>query len=540
MMATRIILTALALVARATAQSSTPVVAGLGLSAEPAAPVEAALSEEKGAGWWGDAPAVGEATETATSALARMNALLRRQLDEGDAVVFSYDTEGPSTMPTPLPTPIPTTLETDPCPEGTFSYELALYDYQGDGWEGAEYVLSQFEGFNPDPEEVARGTLASGSEQIESFCLEDGTYSVEFGGGSDDAETGIQWLPDDKQKITSCRGPCTDYFMMVGGLVLEPTAPPTPINFNKPTSFDASQTTWLLTSVDVGGVSENAFTPDETASNVISNAINDVWLTPDGDNRLENGPEDVLDSTVTILERRRKLLQNDKRAQIDLTVLMDTCAQAGFTSNDECLASFVTAIDESAASGQLAERLNYWAAFFGLPGFPDITVDGVVPDTPEWVFAPTPAPTSAGGPSPAPTPTDDLPPTVPGAPTPAPTARPTSSSKKKKKKQGLSSGELIATIVCCILAVLICLLCCLYFKQRERKATERKDSWDISTMFTDEQNLPAEGDPPAAIEGDPDAGVVALADDADDAAGAAAAVAEEPQALQKITQAAEL
>jgi len=33
---------------------------------------------------------------------------------------------------------------------------------------------------------------------------------------------------------------------------------------------------------------------------------------------------------------------------------------------------------------------------------------------------------------------------------------------------------------------------------------------------------------------------VALADDADDAAGAAAAVAEEPQALQKITQAAEL
>ena len=60
-------------------------------------------------------------------------------------------------------------------------------------------------------------------------------------------------------------------------------------------------------------------------------------------------------------------------------------------------------------------------------------------------------------------------------------------------------------------------------------------------MFTDEQNLPPEGEQPAAIEADPDAGVVALADQADDAAdAAAAAVAEEPQALQKITQAAEL
>jgi len=522
-------------VASALSSPSANAAGGRGLTVDAVPPVPSGLTdtESQGASWWGAAELSADSAdtgETATSALARMNALLRRQIDEGDAVQFSYDTENPSTMPTPLPT----TLETNPCPEGTFAYELALYDYQGDGWEGAEYVLSQFEGFNPDPEEVARGTLESGSEQIEDFCLEDGTYSVEFGGGSDDAETGIQWLPDDKQKITSCRGPCTDYFMMVGGLVLEPTAPPTPVNFNKPTSFDASQATWLLTSVAVSGVSEDAFQPPETAQTVIGQAVNDVW---EVDNqRMANGADDVIDTVVTIDSSRRKLLQNNVRAQLDLTVLMNTCAKAGFTSNDECLASFVKGLDNSTASGFFAERLNYWAAFYGLPGFPDLVVDGVVPDTPEWVFAPTPAPTG-GVPTPSPTPV----PTVSPAPTAtmAPT-RESVSSKKKKKNQGLSSGELIATIVCCILACLICLLCCLYFKQRERKATERKDSWDISTMFTDEQNLPAEGDPPAAIEADPDAGAVALADDADDAAAAAVAAAEEPQALQKITQAAEL
>jgi hypothetical protein len=73
--------------------------------------------------------------------------------------------------------------------------------------------------------------------------------------------------------------------------------------------------------------------------------------------------------------------------------------------------------------------------------------------------------------------------------------------------------------------------------------TERKDSWDISTMFTDEANLP---DAEEMVDVEPEAEGTA---DIDDAGGAIVAADEGaiepveqhgPQELQKITQAAEL
>ena len=73
-------------------------------------------------------------------------------------------------------------------------------------------------------------------------------------------------------------------------------------------------------------------------------------------------------------------------------------------------------------------------------------------------------------------------------------------------------------------------------RQKERKLTERKDSWDISTMFTDEANLP---DAEEMIDVEPERGGAGAA--LADGDGALVPLDEDqPQALQKITQAAEL
>jgi hypothetical protein len=69
-------------------------------------------------------------------------------------------------------------------------------------------------------------------------------------------------------------------------------------------------------------------------------------------------------------------------------------------------------------------------------------------------------------------------------------------------------------------------------RQKERKLTERKDSWDISTMFTDEANLP---DAEEMIDVEPERGGAGAA--LADGDGALVPLDEDqPQALQKITQ----
>jgi len=450
-------------------------------------------------GWWGEVPKDdGEARETGEDAITRMNAMLRRALDEEAEAEMGLSylyTDVPSIMPTPLPSPIPTTLGN--CPEGTSAYELALYDYGGDGWEGAQYTLSQMKGLKA-PVQIDVGTLLRGNEAVVDFCLEDGTYVVDFGSNDNSGSdgTGIQWLPDDTQKITTCRGPCVDVSMMVGGVVMDATGAPTPSNYNQPTAFDASQHSHHVITVTVDGVDDDAFTPDEIGLLVIQHAFDDAL-------EVTSGPEAIVSAEVAVQGGRRHLLQaGDRTATIEVTIDMDTCAEAGFNSNDECLAGLVANINAASESGFLAERILYWANYFGMTISPDVSVTGVTPGTePEWVYPDTHAPTP----------------------------KPHSASSKKSKKSGsaVSNTELIIIIVCCVLGGLLLVLLGLYFKQRERKATERKDSWDISTMFTDENNLPDSND----MVADPGGASVAAS---------ATGKGDQPQALQKITQAAEL
>ena len=115
------------------------------------------------------------------------------------------------------------------------------------------------------------------------------------------------------------------------------------------------------------------------------------------------------------------------------------------------------------------------------------------------------------------------------------------SSKKDDDDADAAGGTLlIIIIIVCVLLLLLCFMVLLAYRNKERKLTERKDSWDISTMFTDEANLP---DAEEMIDVEPESS-------APDVAGATLIEGEDqalvpldedqPQALQKITQAAEL
>ena len=441
-----------------------------------------------------DADAWAGVAEDASS-LLKMEDTLRRQLENKRDWVFSYDFSEPTAKPTSSPTFTPCDVE------GEYRYYLALYDYGGDGWEGATYTLYKYVGVRQG-EQILTGTVETGSEEVINFCLPNGLYAVDFGGGSDDGEIGIQFLPDDLQMITTCTGPCVERFLAVDGIVLPPTEPPTASNYGQPTAFDASQAAWMYLSFLVDGLNGEALI-SEAGFSAFAYAINDVIP-------FLSGPDAVTDLTATFGEaRRRQLLQaaGDDTASIEAVILMDTCALAGHNSNDDCLDAMVEDVAIAIADGVMLERILYWADYFGLDLGDDFTVVSIVSDPePYWVYAPTAAPVAA-------------PVTTTAAPAPAPLPAPPSdsgSSSKKKSSDGLDSGAM-AGIIIAIVVVLLLVMGGVYFKQRERKATERKDSWDISTMFTDEQNLP----PADQMVAETPAG-------------------DQPQALQKITQAAEL
>jgi hypothetical protein len=440
---------------------------------------------EGAAGWWGDVPAAADKEDSDEHVLARMNALLRRQLDEG-TMVFSYDVE------TEVPTAAPTGT---PCPgAGEYRYYLALYDYGNDGWEGATYELFQYVGVRAGTQ-IADGTLSSGSEAIDEFCITNGLYALEYGGGSDDGEIGLQFLPDDVQMITpECTTePCVFSFLAVDGLIVPPTGPPTASNFGQPTAYDASQLSWHIFGFEVNGFDAEGFSGSTAAFSTVAYTLNDVIP-------FIAGPESILEVTITdaaTAQARKEALEaehgrrlEDEQLSVEVTVEMNTCALAGHNSNDDCLDAMVEDVALAIVNGYMLERLIYWANYFGYDLGDDAEITGIREDpAPYWI--------------------------MPNQPSPAPT-QDASGKKSKKKSQPLKGDGLIILIVFLILAVLLMILAAIYFKQRERKATERKDSWDISTMFTDEQNLPPSGDMTAGAAGD------------------------EPQALQKITQAAEL
>ena len=168
------------------------------------------------------------------------------------------------------------------------------------------------------------------------------------------------------------------------------------------------------------------------------------------------------------------------------------------------------------------------------------------------VPAPTPKPTVSKAPTPSPIPAPTAVPTTAKptpAPVPAPTSAPTTvavreaalaaaaaansgSSGGGGTPQTASAGFIVLYIVagvvfCGLIAMLVA-----WQRQKERKLTERKDSWDISTMFTDEANLP---DAEEMIDVEPERGGAGAA--LADGDGALVPLDEDqPQALQKITQ----
>ncbi|KAH8076436.1 hypothetical protein JL721_437 [Aureococcus anophagefferens] len=434
-----------------------------------------------GAGVDADADAWAGVAEDASS-LLKMEDTLRRQLENKRDWVFSYDFA--DAEPTAKPTSSPTFTPCDV--EGEYRYYLALYDYGGDGWEGATYTLYKYVGVRQG-EQILTGTVETGSEEVINFCLPNGLYAVDFGGGSDDGEIGIQFLPDDLQMITTCTGPCVERFLAVDGIVMPPTEPPTASNLGQPTAFDASQTAWMYLSFLVDGLNGEALI-SEAGFSAFAYAINDLLQAA-----------------------------GDDTASIEAVILMDTCAMAGHNSNDDCLDAMVG--PPAIADGAMLERILYWADYFGLDLGDDFTVVSIVSDPePYWVYAPTAAPPAK--PTAAPTTT-----TTTAAPTPVTTtaAPPVtddsvdsgSSSKKKSSDDDLDSGAM-AGIIVAVVVVLLIIAALVYFKSRESEATARKDSWDMSQDFTDEQNLPASDQISEQPAGD------------------------QPQALQKITQAAEL
>ena len=362
-----------------------------------------------------DADAWAGVAEDASS-LLKMEDTLRRQLENKRDWVFSYDFSEPTAKPTSSPTFTPCDVE------GEYRYYLALYDYGGDGWEGATYTLYKYVGVRQG-EQILTGTVETGSEEVINFCLPNGLYAVDFGGGSDDGEIGIQFLPDDLQMITTCTGPCVERFLAVDGIVLPPTEPPTASNYGQPTAFDASQAAWMYLSFLVDGLNGEALI-SEAGFSAFAYAINDVIP-------FLSGPEAVTDLTATFGEaRRRQLLQaaGDDTASIEAVILMDTCALAGHNSNDDCLDAMVEDVAIAIADGVMLERILYWADYFGLDLGDDFTVVSIVSDPePYWVYAPTLAPVDAPTDMPTDTPTDmpTKPPTnMPTEPVPAPAPGP--------------------------------------------------------------------------------------------------------------------
>jgi len=454
------------------------------------------------------------------------------------------------------------------------------------------------------------------------MCIVDGTYVVKFGGGADDDEVSVQFLPSDTQFLSTCTAPCEFSVMMIGGEVTEATLAPTTAT-RAPTTSDANQASFLVSEIFVSGLTKTVFDTNEVL--VLKNSLVDVIsvatvvadvITVEG-RLIATGARRLSETdSVAAAERdaRRRLEDFSATAKIGYKIALDTAASNGYASNEEALQAMIMEVDNNAATGYLSERINHWADFYSVTTFDATTVDetgttpvsDTDPDVTYWALqgAPTRAPTTEGGagvdltptvaptmattaaptmaptaptstttatPTMAPTAptsttttaTPTMAPTAPtsttttAAPTAAPTAATTpaptvssvaaASSSKKKNDDDITVAETNTILIAVFLVFLALVLLCLfyvYLRNRERKLTERKDSWDISTMFTDEANLPdaeemidvePEGEPPA----DPEETVAgaALIEGNDQLV---AMDEDHPQALQKITQAAEL
>ena len=85
----------------------------------------------------------------------------------------SLPTPRPSPVPTVAPSPVPSSYPSPECAGETYLYKLVMYDADGDGWGDGEYVISS----ETDGTSYT-GTLDTGYDGVEYFCLGDDTWSI--------------------------------------------------------------------------------------------------------------------------------------------------------------------------------------------------------------------------------------------------------------------------------------------------------------------------------------------------------------------------
>ena len=77
-------------------------------------------------------------------------------------------------------------------------YRFKMHDSGGDGWQSATYKLRNSPSITESNEgiTVQSGTLMSGSEGSDWWCLLDGCFELSVGGGSADSEIGFGFLDE--------------------------------------------------------------------------------------------------------------------------------------------------------------------------------------------------------------------------------------------------------------------------------------------------------------------------------------------------------
>ena len=80
--------------------------------------------------------------------------------------------------------------------EACTTLALEMYDANGDGWSGVEYVVTSYDGTFLSDAEAARGTLGWGFQGEDALCLADGCYAFFVGSGQENEAGWALGAPD--------------------------------------------------------------------------------------------------------------------------------------------------------------------------------------------------------------------------------------------------------------------------------------------------------------------------------------------------------
>jgi hypothetical protein len=98
------------------------------------------------------------------------------------------------------------------CDDGFDVVQLQMFDTGGNGWQGAEYLIS-----NLDTEDlVASGTMETLSMETIALCLENGCYQIELTSGDADEEISFVLMDGDGNVMTQGGIPFDPFNFMVG------------------------------------------------------------------------------------------------------------------------------------------------------------------------------------------------------------------------------------------------------------------------------------------------------------------------------------